>query len=41
MTDFVDIWSYLSRGPLLWLTATLAAYALGMPVSARRGSCLW
>lgn len=29
MTDFVDIWSYLSRGPLLWLTATLAAYALG------------
>lgn len=29
MTDFADIWSYLSRGPLLWLTATLAAYALG------------
>jgi predicted murein hydrolase (TIGR00659 family) len=29
MTDFVDIWSYLSRGPLLWLVATLAAYALG------------
>jgi predicted murein hydrolase (TIGR00659 family) len=29
MTDFVDIWSYLSRGPLLWLAATLAAYALG------------
>ena len=29
MTDFTDIWSYLSRGPLLWLTATLAAYALG------------
>lgn len=29
MTDFAEIWSYLSRGPLLWLTATLAAYALG------------
>ena len=29
MTDFTEIWSYLSRGPLLWLTATLAAYALG------------
>ena len=28
MTDFIDIWSYLSQGPLLWLTATLAAYAL-------------
>lgn len=29
MTDFAEIWSYLSRGPLLWLTATLAAYAAG------------
>jgi predicted murein hydrolase (TIGR00659 family) len=29
MTDFTEIWSYLSRGPLLWLTATLAAYLLG------------
>lgn len=29
MTDFAEIWSYLSRGPLLWLTATLAAYAVG------------
>jgi predicted murein hydrolase (TIGR00659 family) len=29
MSDFVEIWSYLSRGPLLWLTATLAAYAFG------------
>ena len=28
MADFADIWTYLSRGPLLWLTATLAAYAL-------------
>lgn len=29
MTDFVEIWTYLAQGPLLWLTATLAAYALG------------
>ena len=29
MTDFIEIWSYLSRGPLLWLTATLLAYAAG------------
>lgn len=29
MRDFTEIWSYLSQGPLLWLTATLAAYALG------------
>ncbi len=29
MTDFAEIWSYLSRGPLLWLTVTLAAYAIG------------
>ena len=29
MTDFAEIWSYLARGPLLWLTATLAAYAAG------------
>jgi predicted murein hydrolase (TIGR00659 family) len=29
MTDFSEIWSYLSQGPLMWLTATLAAYAAG------------
>jgi predicted murein hydrolase (TIGR00659 family) len=29
MTEFADIWSYLPQGPLLWLTATLGAYALG------------
>ena len=29
MTDFAEIWTYLARGPLLWLTATLAAYAVG------------
>lgn len=29
MTDLPDIWSYLSREPLLWLTATLLAYLAG------------
>lgn len=29
MTDLPDIWSYLSQEPLLWLTATLAAYVAG------------
>lgn len=29
MTDFQDIWAYLSSEPLLWLTATLAAYITG------------
>lgn len=29
MTDLVSFWSYLSQGPLLWLTLTLAAYTLG------------
>lgn len=29
MIPFTEIWSYLAQGPLLWLTATLAAYAAG------------
>ena len=29
MTDFIEIWGYLSRGPLLWLTATLGAWLVG------------
>lgn len=29
MTDAAMIWSYLTQGPLLWLTATLLAYWLG------------
>lgn len=28
MTEFAEIWSYLAQEPLLWLTATLAAYAV-------------
>ncbi len=29
MTDVTEIWVYLSRAPLLWLTATLGAYTVG------------
>ncbi|TAG19908.1 MAG: LrgB family protein [Rhodobacterales bacterium] len=29
MSDVAQIWSYLSQGPLLWLTATLVAYGIG------------
>lgn len=29
MTDFAEIWTYLSAGPLMWLTVTLGAYAVG------------
>lgn len=37
MTDLPDIWSYLREGPLLWLTATLAAYLLGEAASRASG----
>ncbi|MDO5612305.1 MAG: LrgB family protein [Paracoccus sp. (in: a-proteobacteria)] len=29
MNDAALIWSYLSQGPLMWLTATLVAYLIG------------
>ena len=29
MPEFTEVWTYLARDPLLWLTLTLAAYALG------------
>ena len=32
-----EIWSYLSREPLLWLTATLVAYLIGDHLSQRAG----
>jgi predicted murein hydrolase (TIGR00659 family) len=35
MTEFAQIWAYLAQGPLLWLTATLAAYAVGDALSLR------
>ena len=33
----VDIWVYLAASPLLWLTATLAVYALADWIAARAG----
>lgn len=36
-TDFYRIWVYLSQTPLLWLTATLLAFAIGDAVSQRLG----
>lgn len=33
MTGFAEIWSYLARDPLLWLTATLVAYVIGDTLS--------
>ncbi|MGZ8368840.1 MAG: LrgB family protein [Rhodoplanes sp.] len=35
MISLVDLWVYLSSGPLLWLTATLVAYLAADAVSAR------
>jgi len=37
MTDPAPIWSYLSREPLLWLTATLVAYTIADAVSRATG----
>jgi predicted murein hydrolase (TIGR00659 family) len=33
--DFVNLWVYLSHGPLLWLTATLVAHLAADALSAR------
>lgn len=41
MTGFAEIWSYLSQGPLLWLTATLAAYAVGDAMFRAAGRRPW
>lgn len=41
MTDPAMIWSYLTQGPLLWLTATLAAYWLGDSVFRAMGRQSW
>lgn len=35
--DLPEIWSYLSREPLLWLTATLVAYLIGDQLSQLAG----
>jgi predicted murein hydrolase (TIGR00659 family) len=41
MTGFADIWSYLARDPLLWLTATLVAYAAGDAAFRAAGRRPW
>jgi len=41
MPEFAEIWTYLSREPLLWLTATLAAYALGDALFRASGRRPW
>lgn len=41
MTDAALIWSYLTQGPLLWLTATLAAYWLGDSFFRMTGRKSW
>lgn len=41
MTGFAEIWTYLSQGPLLWLTATLAAYAIGDAAFRASGRAPW
>ena len=41
MTEFIDIWTYLSSEPLLWLTATLAAYAAGDALFRASGRKPW
>ncbi len=37
MSEFADIWVYLRTTPLVWLTATLAAYAAAQAVSRTAG----
>ncbi len=41
MDEFADIWSYLSREPLLWLTATVVAYLAGDAAFRRSGRSPW
>ncbi|GFE64999.1 membrane protein [Litoreibacter roseus] len=37
----IEIWSYLSEGPLLWLTATLVAYLIGDGIFRATGRQPW
>jgi predicted murein hydrolase (TIGR00659 family) len=41
MSDPLLIWSYLSQGPLLWLTATLVAYLIGDACFRAAGRQSW
>ena len=40
-TDPALIWAYLTQGPLLWLTATLTAYAIGDACYRASGGQSW
>jgi predicted murein hydrolase (TIGR00659 family) len=41
MTGFAEIWSYLAGGPLIWLAATLVAYALADGAFRAAGRSPW
>ena len=41
MSDPLLIWSYLSQGPLVWLTATLVAYLIGDACFRAAGRRSW
>lgn len=41
MSEFTDIWVYLSSEPLLWLTGTLLAYTIGDWLFRRSGRSPW
>ena len=41
MNDVVQLWSYLSSTPLLWLTATLLAYLLASAAARGMGNPPW
>lgn len=41
MSDIAAFWSYLARGPLLWLVLTLAAYGVGAALHRRTRGASW
>ena len=41
MHEFAEIWTYLAKGPLIWLTATLIAYLVGDALALRAGRAPW
>ena len=41
MNNFVNLWSYLSTTPLVWLTATIGAYLVAEKVSERLRNPPW
>lgn len=41
MTELSDIWTYLAREPLLWLTVTIGAYLIGDAMFRASGRAPW